>query len=313
MIFYRKNIHKQLSAIIMILIAILLPSCIGDNMDDCPDESSLRFEYMLNEDYRDLFRSQVTHLDLLVYNAQGDYLTTHTILQNQLKDGNSFPLDMLQAGTYTFVAWGNTTGSLYTKHYPSRIEDMYVKLNLTSDGQADPLHGSLFHGITKMTIDPAAQASQTMYLTKNTHLLHIILEETGNNQPSRLGDYSVEISGSNGTYNYQNQTTGTDLLHYKSRYSLTGTNTIQVDFTLLRLLVGDDLRIQIKAADGTVIYNELLTAKIMQSPNYLTDEDLDRTDEYILKYNIQKAPGGWTVSLIKINEWDVIEQGGGIH
>lgn len=313
MIYYRKNIHKQLPVLVMVFLFTIVTSCMSDNMDDCPDEFSLRFEYVLNDNYQDLFRDQVTHLDLLVYTEQGDYLKTYSILQNELKDGNTFLLDLQQPEKYTLIAWGNTAANLYAKHYPARIEDLYVKLNSTPSGEADPLHGSLFHGITNITHDATVSQSHTMSLTKDTHLLQITLEEIGGNQPLTLGAYTLEITGSNGTYDYQNHTTGNDLLQYIPRYSLTGEHTMQTEYTLLRLMPGDDLHLKIKAADGSLLYSEPLTTKIMQNPAFVTQEDLDRCDTFKLRYEISKtAGGGWLVSLVEINDWDVTGQGGGI-
>lgn len=309
------HIFKSLTGVTAILLFFALTSCIDDSTDGCPDGLSLRFEYTLNESNEDLFADQVTHLDLDLYDKDGYYVKSYKLLQSELKNGNTFPLS-LPAGSYTFVTWANMPDGAYQYTSGSKLEDMRVKLNV-SDDEADPIYLSLFHGITSMEVGKTVNNQQTISLTQNTILLHILLKETTETNPLKIGDYTISITSSNGTYRYDNSVVGDDRLSYKPGYSLVDEYTLKSDFTLLRLYGGDDTHIQIKNAQGKVIYDESLTTKIMESPAFTCDEDFDRCQELTLKYvittNDPPIEGeSTTVKLTMVNDWVVTDQGGSV-
>lgn len=305
---------KRIVPFIAAMLCVLLTSCVDENIDDCPPAikttASLRFEYTLNDSYKDLLSTEVTHLDLLVYDKDGSYLKTYQTEQSKLQNGNTFPLD-LEAGIYTLVAWANITTDYQTNFIP-KLEDMFVKLSTSTSGEANPTHGSIFHGMTTMNIKAQQDNRATVSLTKNTNLLNVILEDTDDKSVLKEGDFKIQITGCNGTYNYENKMAGGELLNYIPRYTNADNNTMQAQFTLLRLLQDDDLRITITTPKGDVIYDEALTAKIMESPDFNSDEDLDRTQEYTLRYEITQKDGAWSIDLLFINDWDVTKQNGGI-
>lgn len=311
----QKPAHIWFLPLIAVIMCVLLTSCVDENLDDCTPAvkttASLRFEYTLNDSYKDLLSTEVTHIDLLVYDKDGSYLKTYQIEQSNLQESNTFPLD-LEAGTYTLVAWANITTD-YQMNFIPKLEDMFVRLNTSTSGEANPTHGSLFHGMTTMNIKAQQDNRATVSLTKNTNLLNVILEDTDDKSILKEGDFKIQITGCNGTYNYENKMAGGELLNYIPRYTNADNNIMQAQFTLLRLLQEDDLRITITTPKGDVIYDEPLTAKIMESPDFNCDEDLDRAQEYTLRYEItQKDDGAWSINLLFINDWDVNKQGGGI-
>lgn len=310
------HIFKSLTGVMAMLLFLALTSCIDDSTDGCPAGLSLRFEYTLNESNKDLFTDQVTHLDLDLYDKDGYYVKSYKLLQSELKNGNTFPLS-LPTGSYTFVTWANMPDGAYQYTSGSKLEDMRVKLNV-SDDEADPVYLSLFHGITSMAVGKTVNNQQTISLTQNTILLHILLKETTETNPLKIGDYTISITSSNGTYRYDNSVVGDEQLSYKPGYSLVDEYTLKSDFTLLRLYAGDDTHIQIKNAQGKVIYDGSLTTKIMESPAFTCDEDFDRCQELTLKYVVTNDPNdptiesGPTVSLTMINDWVVTNQGGSV-
>lgn len=308
------HIFKSLTGVTAMLLFLALTSCIDDSTDGCPAGLSLRFEYTLNESNEDLFADQVTHLDLDLYDKDGYYVKSYKLLQSELENGNTFPLS-LPAGSYTFVTWANMPDGAYQYTSGSKLEDVRVKLNV-SDDEADPAYLSLFHGMASITVGKTINNQQTISLTQNTILLHILLKETTETSPLKIGDYTIYITSSNGTYSYDNSVVGGDRLSYKPGYSLVDEYTIKSDFTLLRLYTGDDTHIQIKNAQGKVIYDESLTTKIMESPAFTCDEDFDRCQELTLKYvittNDPTIESGPTVSLTMINDWVVTNQGGSV-
>lgn len=308
------HIFKSLTGVTAMLLFLALTSCIDDSTDGCPAGLSLRFEYTLNESNEDLFADQVTHLDLDLYDKDGYYVKSYKLLQSELKNGHTFPLS-LPAGSYTFVTWANMPDGAYQYTSGSRLEDMRVKLNV-SDDEADPAYLSLFHGMASIAVGKTINNQQTISLTQNTILLHILLKETTETNPLKIGDYTISITSSNGTYRYDNSVVGDEQLSYKPGYSLVDEYTLKSDFTLLRLYAGDDTHIQIKNAQGKVIYDESLTTKIMESPAFTCDEDFDRCQELTLKYvittNDPPIESGPTISLTMINDWVVTNQGGSV-
>lgn len=308
------HIFKSLTGVTAMLLFLALTSCIDDSTDGCPAGLSLRFEYTLNESNEDLFADQVTHLDLDLYDKDGYYVKSYKLLQSELKNGNTFPLS-LPTGSYTFVTWANMPDGAYQYTSGPKLEDMRVKLNVSPSDEAAPAYLSLFHGITSIEVGKTINNQQTISLTQNTILLHILLKEIGGNMnPLKIGDYTISITSSNGTYRYDNSVVGDERLSYKPSYSLVDDGyTLKIDFTLLRLYAGDDTHIQIKDAQGKVFYNESLTTKIMESPAFTSNEDFDRCQELTLKYVVTiKESDSVESRLTMINDWVVTNQGGSV-
>ena len=108
------NIKKQFisrfaGAVLLAAPALAaLSSCgsVFDDLDPCPRGISLRFVYDYNMEKANAFPSQVDCLTLHIYDADGNFVATHTETTDALSDeGYRMTID-LPAGDYHAVAYG---------------------------------------------------------------------------------------------------------------------------------------------------------------------------------------------------------------
>ncbi len=88
------------------LMIAALPACesIYEDLQPCPHGVSLRFVYDYNMTYSNAFPREVDCLTLLVFDDEGRYVATETVMGAELRDENYRMTLDLEAGTYRFVA-----------------------------------------------------------------------------------------------------------------------------------------------------------------------------------------------------------------
>jgi hypothetical protein len=218
------------------------------------------------------------------------------------------------------VVWADYNTTYYTCDYDTGLENMRMAVN-TTEGQVSYKPSHIYHALVDLDVDGTAR-DKVAYLTRNTHDLEIILKlaDTSSSFPIAIGDCVVEVTGSNGTYSYDNSLpVAQPGLDYIQRYTLFGVDTLLADCRIERLLTEGDMRIRISDSAGNVInsadglpYDRLLANEIMLDPAYQTNRDLDRSDIFRLVYEVACDQNGAFVSvtLIMVNNWDVINQSG---
>lgn len=299
-------------------LMLLLSGCIKDDYANCPMAVNLRFVYTLNMDNAERFAEQVTHTDLFIYDESGILYGTQRVETSSMTpaapEGMATSLRLLP-GKYTIVAWSNLNATDYDVLTQSNLAHMQVQLKQTAT--VTKQQSSLFHGMTSIEVKERYSVNSVVEMTKDVNDIHIILYSDSGD--SDFSQYTVEITGSNGLYNYDNTQAASSLLHYMplSGYQAVNCTTpegkdakgIQTDHRVMRLFNGDDMRIVIRWND-TIIYDESLTDAVLQVPHtlYSDNEYLDREDDYILKYKIITH----SLTLISINDWVVKNQNGGL-
>lgn len=294
----------------LIFAGVILVGCdLKDDYSNCRMGVHLSFVYTLNKDYVDKFAEQVSHTDLFVYDENGSLTQSIRVQTAEMKNGKT---DIyLLPGKYKIVSWSNLEETDYTVLQVNTLTQMQVQLNTNTENQIKTQQSALFHGTTDIEVKPKYTTEGNIAMTKDVNDIQIILYTDEINE-SNYSNYSIEITGTNGTYNFDNSKAESKLLKYMpptgyQPWEENGQNGIKVDLRVMRMFTDDDLRVIIRLG-GKAIYNELLTTEILKHPDYNTDEDLDRYDEYTLRFRL-KTTG---LSLISINDWTLTEQNGGV-
>ena len=290
-----------------------MSSCISDNMDDCPTgEIILEFSYTHHMNSGDRFTSEVDTLDVYLYDDSDNFVKHHRVAQNMLDIGSRLHLDSLSDGSYTAVVWAKDTNSDYVcTNYTTRKENMLMHFDNSVTG--------VFHGIKTFTVLEGSAIEQ-ISLIKNTSSVVIKLKDddaTATN-PISVGDYTLSITASNGSYNYDNTpATGLPALDYIQQYSVLAHDTLQAQSKMLRLMPGDDSRLTIRDRSGMIIpivdnnnntiISPSLVDEIMKNPSINTQSDLDRHDRFELTYKIRRnaSTREFVAILTNINNWSV--------
>lgn len=295
-------------------LMVLFTGCLMNDNENCPVSVNLRFVYTLNPEYVDEFADEVLHTDLLVYDGEGKLFLAKRFqlseMTSSLLGGRSVKL-ALPVGKYTVIAWGNFEPTDYTLLSTSTLAAMQISLMSDNAGNVTRLQSPLFHGMTTVEVaDDYQETEKLVEMIKDVHDINVILYA---NAPvlHNWSGYTFEIKGSNGTYRNDNTKEVSSTLTYTPIQPSTPWQEgdkvgIKASIRTMRLFQGDDLRILIKR-DGVVRYEAPLTSLLLQHPTYTTNEDLDRYDEYELRFLIDS-----TISLISVNDWNVVVENGGI-
>ena len=289
-----------------------------DDRSDCTVEMAFRFEYVLNKDRTDYFTGKAEQVDLYIYNSRGAFVKkVHASrAAGTLGSDNSVSVT-LPHGHFTAVAWANCNDD-FDCMYDCNIENKRVNLK-TQGGQVAAAPSDLMHGKTGFIANnKESQAGEIVIgMTKNTNKVTVVLHTSGNLSPVEDNAFTIGITGSNGTYKYDNSLADSGLLNYIPQYSRPSANRFEAEFNVMRLLCDDDTKLSLgrtgTRAGIALPLEESLTGAIMRHPDYNTDQDLDRYDDYVLEYEVDLSnENAATAVLIKVNDWSVVEQGGGL-
>ena len=291
-----------------IIILTLFCGCIDDNYNcSRPTGTLLRFTYTLNTRYTDLFDEQVNSLALFFYDEQGNHILTKDISIEDLDEENRLYLELLP-NNYRVIVWGNLNEAYFGWRDPRYISNFRLDLLCGDNGEVTNSFGTLFHGATLVNVTEDVTEEHSIDLVKNTNTIHVIME--GEESGTRNSAHFASITGCNGSYDIDNNPVAESTpLQYKANY-LTLTSATQADFTIMRLFSDDDLTLSLgwNGMNGDISIKSL-AAELMKHPEINTNDDLDRWDEYTLTY---KKDTHGVITLIKINDWDVISNPGGI-
>ena len=165
--FLRRNIFsKIILTAIAVITGLNLASCdsFNEQLEPCPQGARLRFVYDYNMEFANAFPSQVDCLTLLVYDKDGNYVTTFTETSSVLSDENWRLVLPLAPGEYIFEAWGGMEcgdASFRFNADPSSMNLQGLQTAIAGDCLTAPvgtrLH-SLFYGRLTMEIPEIGRA-----------------------------------------------------------------------------------------------------------------------------------------------------------
>lgn len=310
--------------ILPILLLLLTTGCTKEDLSVCTAPTSVtsvafkcRFDF--NNQNTDQFSELVNKVDLYIFDASG-------ILLRHISETNpSFPKDYtitapdIPQGTYSAVLYGTVSenkgvaigakrGDLNTTLIPmqegeSRKSDLRLMLNSVT-GQTDKDLQVVLHGmVSQFTVTNQSQTHNVSFI-RDTHVVELNISGLGYLTPETLAmpDVAVRIEGSNRAYMYDN-TLDMELgkvIHapYWQNYA---TNILVSRLSVLRLFKEHPMTLKIYNGNN-VIWQLNLTAEIMKSPDYTTNEDLDREDKFVVRIvvtatgDLSITVNGWTTT-----------------
>lgn len=321
-----------------LLSLILFTNCesIYDQEGDCSVRYYVEIQFTNNLMEVDAFSSKVPSVMLLVYDKDGQLVTTKTESGSALKrEHYTMELDV-EPGTYDLVAWcgleANDHFLLNEGSSPTLLSDAKVRLMRERDEsgalsrhQLNPL----FHAIARDVTVPQAEGQgdvkvATMDLIKDTNTIRIILTHY-NGEEIDPDDFSFAITDNNGSMDFDNTLLDDETITYRewtkrdlptvgdylSRADapITSVNTMIAEIDVARLLTSQNPRLTIRAKDreddvlSLPITQLLLHAKGEAKRNMPDQEYLDRQDEYNIVFFLSGDESWYTGLGIYINGW----------
>lgn len=314
--------------------ATALTSCdlIYKDLEPCPQGVELRFIYDYNMEFANAFPAQVHCLTLLVYDAAGNYITTHTVTDRDLLGDEDWRMQLrLDPGEYRFIAYGGMacenasfefTSS--SRAIPALLSDLEVALKpgrlAGQDGA--PLH-NLFYGMGSITVDDGDTnyRKATIRMKKDTNNLRIIL---ANADGSSLyaSEFAVTLEDDNTLLGWDNEVIPTQSVTFTPWATGESIGGITIDGTPVympyaeistsRLVKDAPAALNIvRTSDGRSIFTRplplirvLLQLRSQQFAEMEEQEFLDRNSEWNLLFFIGED-GTWLDATIVINDWEV--------
>ena len=335
---------------IMMLAAVFLCSACGsvfDDEGDCAPRYYVRFVYDMNMLYADAFATQVSSVDLYVFDAESGAYVTHLSDKGEALGSGSYrmPLtDNVEPGKkYLFIAWcgladnGEDFTVAQTVAQPGDLTCMMARSRDEKGAYSKRNLKALFHGsLTAELPDKEGEHVYTVKLTKDTNNINLSLQHTaGPLDPNR---YEVTMTDDNGLMAHDNSLLADETIEYRPWYQdggalELGTATSRADaedgdaedggneggyliaeLSTARLMANHNARINIvDTQEDKVVFSIPIVqwAVKFRSANHARmgdQEYLDREDEYNLMVVLADDGEGWLAAQIHINGWHLITQ-----
>lgn len=338
-----RYISNRLLVPVVAALGLAASSCdswIYDDQGDCSVNYSLSFR-TLDIENNDIFASQVTDLNVSLYDKEGN-MVVHTTAHRDRSEENDFRLAIdVAPGTYDIIAWCSG---------PSPIADA-TSFTLTGQEKGDAMTASgayfdlltaddgslyfnrdlnrLYYGIKTAVEFPDTYGNVDLapiYLTKDTN--HILLQlQNMDNLPLDPDIITFELEGSNNRLDWQNLTAASGSFVYRpwsvrgvatpneiGRASLTDPEMITgviAEMTTSRLLADKEqyLTVRVKGQTEPIFRIRLIEYLMLIRSEYtkavLNQDYLDRVDDFSLTFFVDENYT-WMKSRILINGWRVV-------
>lgn len=309
---------KRIFTYLVTVLLLALQGCIKEESSNCESVLLLRFRYTLNDQYANLFESEVNRVTIYVFDCKGMYVGTFTEQGDKLT--NDYVMRVpLPKGKYSVVVYGGdlstySVGGLSNEtniiinttlnRGVTTIADLRLALNGTT-GEENYLYptetpNDLYAGLAVNTTSvPNNKTITDVELIKDTKKIKVKI--TGTSVIDGLLD--VYITAPNGRYLYDNSIDpehGT--FKYAPIHSSTSPSYMEVDMKTMRLtLGGTPILVITNKTTSEVIYNENIIDQSLLTGKYVTQEDFDREDEFVFEITL-------TIDLqviVSINGWVV--------
>lgn len=311
---------KRVLLHLFVVLIFLLQGCIKEDLSTCNSELLVRFLYTLNNQYTNLFDSEVNRVTVYIFNEQGKYIDSFTEEGNKLT--NEYVMHIpLPEGKYSVVAYGgdfntysvgeidsltNTISQMLRKGI-TNINDLRTELKNAKDTEnylyPVSIPDDLYGGLAVRAVSALNNKNITsVELIKDTKKIKVKLLGT----EVAPGVFNAYITAINGRYKFDNSI---DVNHGVFKYSPVNlplrTESIEMDFKMMRLVLGQTPMLVIRNnTTSEVIYNENMIEQILLTEKYVTQEDFDREDEFVFEITIQSKNNNIELQ-VSINGWRI--------
>lgn len=310
---------KRIALYLFITLILPLQGCIKDDLSTCDSELLVRFSYTLNNQYTNLFDSEVNRVTIYIFNEDGKFVDTYSEQGSKLT--NEYVMRIpLPEGKYNVVAYGgdfttysvgeidsltNTISSL--RKGITDMNDLRAELKNATDAENNlyptGIPDDLYAGLATHAVSAINNKDITsIELIKDTKKIKVKIAGTD----IVAGTLNGYITAINGRYKFDNSI---DVNHGLFKYSPLNlplrTGNMEMDFKMMRLVLGQKPMLVIKnSTTSEVIYNENMIEQILLTEKYVTQADFDREDEFVFEITIQSKDNNIEL-LVSINGWRI--------
>ena len=345
-----RNVATKVCAAAVLTLGLL--SCsenwLFEEEGDCTVYYRLRFRYDMNLKWADAFANEVSSVHLYAFDNSGLLAwQKEERIDPATAEDYSMLLD-LPAGDYKLLAWcGLTNDGVQEESFSvpdatvgrTRMEELQCSLNRRRDADGSAYSDAhlyrLFHGALDVSLpenENGGSYDYTMYLTKNTNHIRIILQHLSGEDVD-VNQFTFRIEDENGLMAHDNALLPDETINYRPWKTQTGVagvgkednraiinvNGAVADLTVGRMMEthrrGEGaMKLTITNREGDKVaeipvIDYALLAKDYYEEEYgrkMTDQEfLDREDDYVMTFFLDED-NSWVSSEILIHSWRVI-------
>ena len=341
-----KNLAAEICAVLVCLL--VLQSCsnnwLYEEEGDCSVHYRIKFRYDRNLKWADAFANEVSSVHLYAFDKSG-----LLVWQNEERIDPSTAADYsmsieLPAGDYRLLAWcglrndgerGETFSVPEARVGETRIEQLQCALNRSYDEagaySAERLY-RLFHGSLDVSFpsnDDGGSYEETMYLTKNTNHIRVILHHLSGEEVKE-SDFIFRLDDENGLMAHDNELMTDENINYRpwdiqpveagiskaDNRAISSVKGLAADFTVGRLIEThrEKMMLTITTKEGKPVASlPVIDYALMGKEYYETEykhpmderEFLDRLDECVMTLFLDEDHN-WISSVIQILSWRIV-------
>lgn len=326
-----------------------LGACNGwiyEDEGDCSVHYRLKFRYDRNLKWADAFAGEVSSVHLYAFDGTGLLVwQQEETIDPAAAEGYSMELDV-PAGNYTLLAWcGLTNDGVRGESFSvpdarigaTRIEELQCALNRTYNTEAGAISDRrlhrLFHGMMEVTLpsnDDGGSYDYTMYLTKNTNHVRVILQHLSGEDVD-VNQFSFRVEDENGLMAHHNGLLDDENITYlpwktqsgeagvgkeDSSRAIINVKGAIADMTVGRMMADRRRKMVLTVTNSEgvdvariPVIDYALLAKEYYEEEYghtMTDQEfLDREDDYVMTLFLDEN-SSWISGSVLIHSWRIV-------
>lgn len=314
---------------ISLLATTALTGCITDDFAECPNEYELKIIFDRNMLFADAFASQVKSVDIKVFDSETGHKVYSFSDDSPALESADYRVPLpVPPGSYDILCWagmaeGNSFG--YADPTGDFLEDQHVLLN-TDNGISDNRLNNLYHGLSKdvtfidnNTVGNTQVQTATIYLTKDTNRIYVMLLNLDGNEMHE-SEFTFSISSANAEIDYDNSIAAGRKVMYQpwsvspilseiDNSSGPVQSALGAELSVGRLTTDTQSRLDVhRVADGERIISIPLERNLLlykgEYYSFMSDQEfLDRQDDYVVTFILDKNNNWDRAAMIYINNW----------
>lgn len=313
---------KRIIIAFIVVASTLISSCTKEDLSACNPGVRLQFSYLLNTQGTNLFGDEVNQVTVFAFDASGRYYATFSDGGNHLTNDYVMTIP-LPTGEYTLICWGGDMTAYHSVAMMDENNDVSKALTtgettleqfrLLVKQQENKEALRLYYGSIRNVESKSGNNPSTypIELTKNSSTIrvHITglnnLPQTVQSKADQTSQFDVTITATNGRYNYENNIpSDAKTVLYKPHTIIENTDELTYDCNMLRLMIDRQPMLRVvNKQTGKEVCNFNIVETIMRDPQYVTQQDIDRSDFFPFEFRIHTD---LTVS-ITINGWSILD------
>lgn len=302
------------SLLVMALLSMTQTSCIKEDMDDCPSNLRVYFDY-LPATYASIKEginpNDVKQINLYWFDAETDLLVGSEVAQfdneNPFSSDYYIEIPMLESGEYKFIAWGNLNGCYDLKpetpvNRNTTYDKLSISLNSIENDSVKSKISPLFFGQSGLEEIKQGAFTQDVRIpfVQNTYTFHVLVS----GRLAATSKYKIVIADSNTHLGFDNSYIACPTINYVTQCGFPERNALAGELTTMKISRGRApiLKVVDENNEASPVFKANLVDLILElEKQHKIEIDFSQMYEFDIELYVDRGSFG-----ITINGWKII-------